>query len=105
MPRRCHGRLQPSPWCSVWRATVQAEITTTTSFLPTTLEAMHVAGQMADQNARENVLNDYTLRKAASTVEAQFYDLQIFSQYLNEVGIPDAPSATNLQETPSAWDG
>src|SRR4051794_35749324 len=84
---------------------MQAEITTTTSLLPTTQGAIYLAGQLADQHARENTFSDYTSRKAANTISAQHFDLQCFAEYLRAIGIPDAPGADDLQSRPGAWGG
>ena len=69
------------------------------------MQAIELAGQVANQHAARNSFADYTSRKAQNTIGAQHADLVMFSIYLRAAGIPDAPSGDRLQSDPNSWSG
>lgn len=68
-----------------------------------TLSALALAGEVADQYARQAVFADYLSRKAANTLRRQRADLALFARYLAAVGV--AVDGEHLQTTAKAWNG
>lgn len=68
-----------------------------------TTRALQEISQIADHYAAQNTFDDYVSRKATNTIKAHYADLAMFSQYLDAIGVTDAPSAELLQSTPEVW--
>lgn len=66
-------------------------------------DALEKAGYVAEQITREQKFDLYHQTKATNTLERQFYDLQIFSEYLHLAGIERSPE--NLYADAQAWRG
>jgi integrase len=74
-------------------------------FLPAKpLTPMSDAGQVANQIAGRNLFQRYLDDKATNTVKRQARDLELFAEYLLDIGImPD--HGANFQTDPTAWQG
>jgi integrase len=72
-------------------------------FLPAKpLTSMTDAGQVANRIAGRNLFQRYLNDKATNTVKRQARDLELFAEYLLDIGImPD--QGANFQTNPSAW--
>lgn len=72
----------------------------------TTIDPIHplaLAGQLADDFARQAVFSDYLSRKAANTLRRQRADLDLFARYLAAAGV--TADGQSLQTTAAAWNG
>jgi integrase len=66
------------------------------------LTPMSDAGQVANQIAGRNIFQRYLDDKAINTVKRQARDLELFAEYLLDIGIlPD--HGANFQTNPTAW--
>lgn len=68
------------------------------------LTPMTEAGQVANRIAGQTIFQRYLDEKAANTVKRQARDLELFAEYLLDIGIlPD--HGANFQTDPDAWQG
>mgnify|MGYP000917389516 CR=1 FL=1 len=79
--------------------------TTMTTELARHDDAMTILGQMADSYARLNVFDEADRLIADNTRRAHLQDLDTFSSFLADAGMPQPPAGDDLRTTPSAWQG
>lgn len=77
----------------------------TTELVTTTQTAMEAAGKVANGHAAKAAFVEYQSRKADNTLRRQRADLAVFADFLTVAGIPDAPTADDLYNTPDGWRG
>lgn len=68
---------------------------------PTPLE---IAGAIANRAAGRNIFERYLQEKSANTILRQARDLELFGEYLVDVGIP-LENGADFQGNPAAWRG
>src|SRR5687767_7848544 len=68
---------------------------------PTPLE---IAGDIANRAAGRNIFERYLQEKSANTILRQARDLELFAEYLIDVGIP-LENGADFQHNPAAWRG
>jgi integrase len=78
---------------------VRLPVTNKLTISPT--DRLTVAGQAANRSAARHVFDDYRSRKADNTLRRQDADLNLFRQYLADVGSPTG----ELHTDPDAWRG
>jgi integrase len=76
---------------------------TTTAITTTAPHALELAGQLAEEFARQGMFADYLSRKAANTLRRQRADLELFSRYLAAAGV--TIDSEKLQTSADAWNG
>src|SRR5687768_17010532 len=68
---------------------------------PTPLE---LAGEIANRAAGRNIFDRYLQEKSANTILRHARDLELFAEYLIDVGIP-LENGADFQRNPAAWRG
>lgn len=68
------------------------------------LTPLEIAGEIANRAAGRNIFERYLQEKSANTVQRHGRDLELFAEYLIDVGIP-LDNGTDFQHNPAAWRG
>lgn len=68
------------------------------------LTPLEVAGQLANEAAGRTIFQRYLSEKSTNTIKRQARDLELFAEYLLDIGIPLEHGA-DFQMAPKAWTG
>ena len=65
---------------------------------------LEVAGQIANRVAGQNIFQRYLSEKSANTIKRHARDLELFAEYLLDVGL-QLEHGADFQTNPAAWRG